>query len=98
MIIFFLSTNPKLAAQEHCDKHVVKMIQETCLMLSTAHRLLDGDVAADAMELYKAAYANHPMSVWVRENAFNYAWTYRLLKELCSEYTYRYDKVHVTQT
>jgi len=97
MNIFFLSTNPKLAAQEHCDKHVVKMIQETCLMLSTAHRLLDGDVAADAMGLYKTAYANHPMSMWVRENQLNYTWAYRLLQHLCSEYTHRYDKVHKTQ-
>jgi len=97
MNIFFLSTNPKLAAQEHCDKHVVKMIQETCLMLSTAHRLLDGDVAADAMGLYKTAYSNHPMSMWVRENQFNYNWSYRLLQHLCSEYTHRYDKVHKTQ-
>ena len=98
MNIFFLSKNPQLAALDHCDKHVVKMVLETTQMMCTAHRLLDGDVAADAMGLYKTAYANHPMTQWVRENQFNYAWTYRLLKELCSEYTYRYDKVHATQS
>tara|TARA_A100000172_G_scaffold17395_2_gene9606 strand:+ start:99 stop:815 length:717 start_codon:yes stop_codon:yes gene_type:complete len=98
MNIFFLSTNPELAVLDHCDKHVVKMVLETTQMMCTAHRLLDGDVAADAMGLYKTAYANHPMTKWVRENQFNYAWTYRLLKELCSEYTYRYDRVHATQS
>ena len=98
MNIFFLSTNPELAVLDHCDKHVVKMVLETTQMMCTAHRLLDGDVAADAMGLYKTAYANHPMTKWVRENQFNYAWTYRLLKELCNEYTYRYDKVHATQS
>jgi hypothetical protein len=39
---FVLDTNPVIAAQYHCDKHVVKMILEEAQMLSTAHRILDG--------------------------------------------------------
>lgn len=42
MNIFVLDTDPVLAAQMQCDKHVVKMIVESAQMLSTAHRLLDG--------------------------------------------------------
>lgn len=42
MNIFFLHSNPKIAAQMHCDKHLVKMILESCQLLSTAHRILDG--------------------------------------------------------
>ena len=42
MNIFYLSHDPREAATFHCDKHVVKMIVETAQMLSTAHRLLDG--------------------------------------------------------
>jgi len=42
MNIFVLDKNPKKAAKEHCDKHVVKMIVESAQMLSTAHRILDG--------------------------------------------------------
>jgi hypothetical protein len=42
MNIFALDSNPKLAAQYHVDKHVVKMILESCQLLSTAHRVLDG--------------------------------------------------------
>ena len=42
MNIFFLHKEAKIAAQYHCDKHVVKMILESCQLLSTAHRVLDG--------------------------------------------------------
>ena len=44
MNIFVLDSSPLLAAQQQCDKHVVKMIVESAQMLSTAHRLLDGKV------------------------------------------------------
>jgi hypothetical protein len=36
MNIFVLDTDPILAAQAHCDTHVVKMILETAQLLSTA--------------------------------------------------------------
>ena len=42
MNIFVLNEDPIIAAQEQCDKHVVKMIVESAQMLSTAHRMLDG--------------------------------------------------------
>jgi hypothetical protein len=35
--IFVLNENPILAARDHCNKHVVKMILESAQMLSTAH-------------------------------------------------------------
>lgn len=44
MNIFILHTDPVIAAQQQCDKHVVKMIVESAQMLSTAHRMLDGVV------------------------------------------------------
>ena len=37
MNIFILSINPKEAAQAHGDKHVIKMILESCQMLYSAH-------------------------------------------------------------
>ena len=43
MNIFILDNDPVIAAQEQCDKHVVKMIVESAQMLSTVHRMLDGD-------------------------------------------------------
>ena len=42
MNIFYLDKDPKIAAQYHNDKHVVKMILESCQLMSTAHRILDG--------------------------------------------------------
>jgi hypothetical protein len=42
MNIFYLDHNPKTCAEYHCDKHVVKMIIEYAQLLSTAHRIRDG--------------------------------------------------------
>ena len=43
MNIFYLDKDPKTCARMHCDKHVVKMIIEYAQLMSTAHRVLDGD-------------------------------------------------------
>lgn len=43
MNIFVLSECPVESAKMQCDKHVVKMPTESGQMLSTAHRLLDGE-------------------------------------------------------
>ena len=40
MNIFFLDTDVKKCAEYHVDKHVVKMILETCQLLYTAHWVL----------------------------------------------------------
>jgi len=42
MNIFYLDKDPKVCAQYHLDKHVVKMIVEYAQLMSTAHRVLDG--------------------------------------------------------
>lgn len=43
MNIFYLHPEPKICAEMHCDKHVVKMIIEYAQLMSTAHRVLDGE-------------------------------------------------------
>ena len=43
MNIFHMHEDPIIAAQMMCDKHVVKMIVESAQILSTAHRVLDGE-------------------------------------------------------
>lgn len=45
MNIFYLHNDPKTCAQQHVDKHVVKMILEYGQLLSTSHRLLDGTLS-----------------------------------------------------
>ena len=42
MNIFYVDEDPMDAAQALVDKHVVKMILESAQLLSTAHRVLDG--------------------------------------------------------
>lgn len=42
MNIFYLDNDPKLAAQYHCDKHVVKMLVEYHQLLSTLYRMIKG--------------------------------------------------------
>jgi len=47
MNIFYLHNDPKICAEMHNDKHCIKMILEYCQLLSTAHRVLDGEMYID---------------------------------------------------
>jgi hypothetical protein len=111
MNIFYLNKNPKECAEMHLDKHVVKMIIEYAQLMSTAHRVLDGeeyyDLTANGrrikrwrlndereMSLMKASHVNHPSAIWSRASNLNYTWLYDMWKNLLSEYTYRYGRIH----
>lgn len=91
MNLFVTSDNPTIAAQEHCDIHLRKMIVEVAQMLSTAHVELDGVQVA-----YKPTHKNHPCSKWIRETASNYRWAADHFAALCQEYTHRTAKIHKT--
>lgn len=91
MNIFIFDYNPKRSAQQHCNRHCVKMIVEQVQILCTAHRVLDG---SDNPMLYKLTHQNHPSAIWVRSSLANYRWVYNQTKALCKEYTFRYGKVH----
>ena len=47
MNIFYIAEDAQTCAEMHCSKHVVKMIIEYAQLLSTAHRLLDGEFYID---------------------------------------------------
>ena len=47
MNIFYLDPDPKTCAEMHVSKHVVKMIIEYAQLLSTAHRVIDGEEYTD---------------------------------------------------
>lgn len=47
MNIFYINESIELCVQEHLDKHVVKMPIEQIQLLSTAHRVLDGEEYTD---------------------------------------------------
>lgn len=95
MNIFVLDSSPSLAAQSHCDKHVVKMILESAQLLCTAHHELDESSAPAG--LYRPTHKNHPCAIWTRESVENYVWLYQLFDALCAEYNTRYNKVHLTE-
>jgi hypothetical protein len=94
------------------DKHVVKMILESAQLLSTAHRVLDGQPAIiiknnkkkkvytiqDQRDyiIYQPTHINHPSAIWTRTSIENYNWLVEHFFALCAEYTHRYGKVHKT--
>ena len=138
MNIFFLDKNPDDVAEYHVDRHVIKMIQETAQILSTAHRVLDGSPTKQVLlpSVYRnlctlgwtgrvdcayrllpgeslsfvpgntiedvqgwtvmnkqamlATHAQHPSSLWARENRSNYYWLHALFVALCAEKDVRY--------
>jgi len=107
MNIFVLDEQPEVAARMMCDKHVVKMIVESCQLLSTAHHVLDGDVIevntgkrryktsiCTKKNICKATMINHPCTIWTRASRANYMWLWKHTYALCKEYTARYGKVH----
>ena len=96
MNIFCTNECPVISAKEHCKVHNRKMIVELAQMLSTAHRVLDGNDQADKDSLYKKTHENHPSSVWVRASVYNYQWAYKHFKALCHVYAENTGKVHKT--
>ena len=93
MNIFFLHVIARICAQMHADKHVVKMILETCQMLCTTHHVTESSYTPP----YKSTHKNHPCTIWVRTSVANYKWLVELGLELSKEYTHRYGKIHKGQ-
>jgi hypothetical protein len=88
MNIFVLDESPVIAAQMHCNKHIVKMILETAQLLSTALRFYGVNYG------YNITHKNHPCSVWARATKGNFIWLNMLGRNLLEEYKYRYGKEH----
>ena len=104
MNLFLLNENAILSALEHCDRHCIKMILETCQILYSAwhvnrpgvleisHHFTTGDPCPH--KPYKCTHKNHPSVKWVRADPTHYDWAVNLGFALCNEYTRRYGKVH----
>jgi len=89
--IFVLDYDPILAARMHCDKHCVKMVLESCQILST--------VVYDQLghAPYKPTHRSHPCVLWAARSSANARWLVRLTDTLFIEYTARYGKTHKSQ-
>ena len=106
MNIFFLHKFPSKAAEYLCDKHIPKMLLESCQMLSTAvqqHKknlpwplpfYRHHPVWKNVDNLYKEAYPNHPMTKWVGLNHGNFKWTLENAIFIEQEYYKRFNKYH----
>lgn len=104
MNIFVLDKNPKIAAQMMCDKHVVKMIVETCQILSAVldnnydpkYRGGDNMYPSDRLGTcgYPKAHFKHPCTMWAMQSKGNYKWLVKHLRAMCVEYSRRYNKCH----
>lgn len=99
MNIFYLDKDITKCAQYHVDSHVVKQIPESAQLLSTAHRVLDGDFLSKELcdNLYKTSHQHHPSFKWVAFSKGNYEFLYRLFEELLKEYTFRYHAKHASE-
>ena len=95
MNIFVVDSNPYEAARSLCDAHVVKMIVESCQLLSTHDRLTVRFTDDDG--LFKATHIYHPCRTCMDGNESNRKWLIHHLHGLLEEYTYRFGKVHKCQ-
>ena len=91
MNIFALDNDPRIAAQYHTDKHVIKMILESAQLMAGALWECGYSGEAAPRNLYKPTHMNHPCALWARESLSNWFWLRRLLTNLNSEYVYRYN-------
>lgn len=96
MNIFFLDSEPEIAAQMQCDKHVVKMVLESAQLLCTCHHELGCDKTPPD-SFYRATHKHHPCQLWIQECLPNYLWLASHALALAEEYTYRYEKRHKSQ-
>lgn len=102
MNIFFLDPNPIVAARWQHDRHVVKMILESCQLLSGAihsDSLLQQIYESSAKSfpdpsLYKPTHLNHPSALWTRESTTNFNWLTVHLWGLIDEYKARFNRAH----
>ena len=101
MNIFVLHTDPTIAAQMHCDKHVPKMCVEAAQMMASAlrrHGATDEQMPlTKAGKPYKGGYAHHPCTVWAGDSDTNFLWLANHAITLCQEYRKRFGKVHACQ-
>ena len=101
MNIFVLDTDPEVAAEYNCDKHVVKMVLELFQQLGSA--VIRHGATPEQMPLtskgtpLKGGYHNHPCTKWCGETRENFKWAGKHAIGLCKAYTKRYNKTHSCQ-
>ena len=93
MNLFFLHSDPSICAQQHCDKHVVKMLLETTQILYTSF-YINNCIHLLPDFAYRKASPAHPTVIWVSLCISNWNYALHLAINLSHEYTLRYKRVH----
>lgn len=96
MNIFTVDSDPTIAAQMLCDKHVLSQVRESTVLLCLALDYCQKPVPIDEKWVHRS-YRNHPSTKWARACAGNFDWLLQHGLALASEYTYRYGKIHDCQ-
>ena len=93
MNLFILDLNPKISAQYHVDKHIVKMPTETAQMISFIYHseFWESEIPDFIMNFSRSHYA-HPCTIWMRESLSNFIYSCQIGIELYQEYQYRYNQ------
>lgn len=100
MNIFAVNPDPIISAKELPDRHVTKMILESCQMISlvfSSHYWDIGEVMkvdGTPFKTAKGAFKKHPCTIWAAESVENCAWLIQHACGLCEEFKFRYNKLH----
>lgn len=98
MNIFFLHNDPKISATYYLDKHCVKQILEFSQILTTSvirYGALESQLPlTKAGTPFRKTHEKHPSTLWSGNTRSNFNWLCEHAKELCKEYTFRYNKIH----
>lgn len=86
MNIFVLDLDIEKCARYHADRHVVRMILESALMLCTV--LAEHGIDAP----YRPTHRHHPCTRWTAESLDNWKWLQDLALWLNQEYRWRYQR------
>lgn len=103
MNIFVVDKSPVKSAQLLPDRHVTKMIVETCQLLAVIYSPWYynwGEISKKDGTPYKTAkgsFRNHPCTIWAAKSNPNLAWLITHGLALCDEYEYRYNKKHSSE-
>jgi len=89
--IFILDKNLIKSAQYHTNKHVVKMLTESCQIMCTVYRETTKEKNIPEI-IYKSTHLKHPCVLWCKESYDNFLYCLKLAKALYSEYQYRYNQ------
>ena len=89
MNIFAIDSNPRVAAQWHLDKHIIKMPLEHAQCLCTISYHLHDHIYPWLG--YKATWNNSPLIKWICASVHNWIWLRELAVELEGEFHARYD-------